>query len=210
LRYKRGVWASYERDEIICFSSLDELSLSFLLPPPDLALTHTCTQTSATRTTYTHHRDLGPSSLSRPFVPYYKSVLMTWATRTGRRVLLFGGPNQYKSWCPLSHTIRGLACNPRNLLAGGYRTLTSSFWCLLSTWHLLRTRQTTHQQYWGFLSTTQLPIQEYLPLEGCHGMPQSSLPCASAPLSDDLLDAPSGLPALLYRDNNLKRFAIVS
>jgi hypothetical protein len=57
-------------------------------------LLHTCTQTPAARTTRTHHRDLGPSSLSRHFVsPHYKSVQTTWAEQTGRRVLLHGGPN---------------------------------------------------------------------------------------------------------------------
>jgi hypothetical protein len=40
---------------------------------------------------------------------------------TGRRVLLSGGPNQYKSLCtPICATIRGPALNPRNSLAGSY------------------------------------------------------------------------------------------
>jgi hypothetical protein len=73
----------------------------------------------------TDYRDLGLSSLSRPFVPPLQISANNTATRTGRRVLLSGGRNHYKSLCtPICATILGPTRNPRNLPAGGYGTLT--------------------------------------------------------------------------------------
>jgi hypothetical protein len=42
----------------------------------------------------------------------------TWAARTGRRVLLHGGPNQYKSLCLFAHHPR-LDTQSLILFAGG-------------------------------------------------------------------------------------------
>jgi hypothetical protein len=65
----------------------------------------------------TNYRDLGSSSLSCPFVPLLQISANNTTTRTGRRVLLSGGPYQYKSCVPpfaqpfeARHAIREIYC----------------------------------------------------------------------------------------------------
>jgi hypothetical protein len=116
-------------------SSLEEraLSLFFFFFRPALARTHTYTD-FLLREPRTHTKETWDWAPPLTYLyPSYKSVQITWATRTGHRVLLFGGPNQYKSLCPISHTIRGPTHNPRNLLASSYRTPTASLSLQLCT-----------------------------------------------------------------------------
>jgi hypothetical protein len=112
LEYKRGAWASGVGHGLTSsFLTVGVLSHCSSYSNQTW-LTHTDIDFCYKNHVHTPQRlgtELSPSPIC---TPYYKSVLRTRASRTERRVLLSGGPKQYKSSCLFRtpseawHTIR--------------------------------------------------------------------------------------------------------